>query len=153
MKLILSTIFMLLTANLMAQDLQKFSPIEGTWSVETRRGMVYESWKKVNDTLYTGTNYLVRQSDTVLLETIELVKRNNEIYYIVTTQFQNDKQPIPFKLIKTEGDTYTFENPDHDFPQRIIYTIKAGSNDMPARIEGMNKGNPASADFPYKKVN
>ena len=55
-----------------------------------------------------------------------------------------------FKLAKREGDTWTFENPAHDFPQRVIYR-KDGA-DLVARIEGTIKEKTRAIDFPMKRV-
>jgi hypothetical protein len=44
-----------------------------------------------------------------------------------------------------------FENPTHDFPQRVIYRLdEAGV--LRARIEGLVAGNPRAEDFPMHRV-
>ena len=44
-----------------------------------------------------------------------------------------------------------FENPDHDFPQRIIYRL-VSDEELLGRIEGTIDGVERAADFPMKKV-
>ena len=44
-----------------------------------------------------------------------------------------------------------FENPTHDFPQRIIYRSD-GEGGMSVRIEGERQGKPSAADFQFTRV-
>jgi hypothetical protein len=44
----------------------------------------------------------------------------------------------------------TFENPAHDFPQRVIYKLTAPDK-LGARIEGMRNGNLRGVDFPMTR--
>jgi hypothetical protein len=44
-----------------------------------------------------------------------------------------------------------FENPQHDFPQRIGYRREGGSS-LVAWIEGNNKGQARRIEFPYRRV-
>ncbi len=44
-----------------------------------------------------------------------------------------------------------FENPAHDFPQRILYR-RRGSDSVVARIEGPRGGQMRGIDFPYARV-
>lgn len=44
-----------------------------------------------------------------------------------------------------------FENPSHDFPQRIIYR-RRGADSVHARIEGQMNGEQRSMDFPFRRV-
>jgi uncharacterized protein DUF6265 len=45
----------------------------------------------------------------------------------------------------------TFENPSHDFPQRIIYR-RRGADSLLARVEGMRGGQLRGSDYPYRRV-
>jgi len=44
-----------------------------------------------------------------------------------------------------------FENPDHDFPQRIIYRLLS-DEDLLGRIEGTINGKARAVDFPMKRT-
>ena len=44
------------------------------------------------------------------------------------------KAPTPFTLIEVSATRAVFANPEHDFPQRIIYTLVEGR--LCARVEG-----------------
>lgn len=57
-----------------------------------------------------------------------------------------------FKLAKSEGNQFTFENVSHDFPQRVIYQLKADGS-LHARIEGTLNGKARGIDFPMRRAN
>jgi len=53
---------------------------------------------------------------------------------------------------KTTSDTMVvFENPAHDFPQRIIYR-RRGTDSLLARIEGTVNGQTRAIDFPSART-
>lgn len=130
---------------------KQLESLQGTWSMQTKRGIIYESWIKSSDTSFAGKSFRVVNTDTLLLEEVRLVKRGNDILYIPTVRDQNNQQPVIFKLLPVENETFTFDNPLHDFPQRVIYELpKNGA--LHARIEGMDKGSYRKSDFHYKRV-
>jgi len=49
-----------------------------------------------------------------------------------------------FKLIKGGDREVIFENPQHDFPQRVIYRLQSDGS-LLGRIEGVSKGKEKSA--------
>ena len=53
-----------------------------------------------------------------------------------------------FPLKEIGENAVTFENPQHDFPQRILYRL-VDKDTLVARIEGSLGGQARSADFPY----
>ena len=53
-----------------------------------------------------------------------------------------------FPLAHYETRKLVFENPRHDFPQRVIYWDK-GDGVIGARIEGKLRGKPRSAEWTY----
>lgn len=140
------------TAQDAAADFKRLQGLEGTWTMQTKRGITYESWVKVNDSVLAGKSYrLINTMDTLLLEEVQLVRKSNAIFYIPVVQGQNDLLPVTFKLISTEKDVFVFDNPEHDFPQKINYELPKNDN-LHAWIEGMDKGSYRKSDFYYKKV-
>ena len=49
----------------------------GTWKNETKRGIVYETWRKVSKTELVGKSYKIKQGDTVVFETIRVPSVSN----------------------------------------------------------------------------
>ena len=109
----------------------KFSWLEGTWEMKKSGGNSnLEVWKKIDDSTMIGAGMKVRGSDTTMLESIELVFRDNQYWYIPTVPDQNNATPVPFRLITSDEFKFTFENAKHDFPQRIVYHLKPVKKDF-----------------------
>ncbi len=99
----------------------------------------YESWQRVNDSLFQAVAYTLRPAgDTLITETIDLAVQNGAIYYSPAVRGQNDDKPVPFRLSAQEGANWVFENPGHDFPQRIRYAL-AGYDTLYAQVSAPGK--------------
>lgn len=87
-------------------------------------GFRLETWKQKDDVTLSGKGLKVINTDTSLLESIEIKIDQGESWYIPTVPDQNNATAIPFKLISSTVHQFVFENPQHDFPQRITYVFK-----------------------------
>src|SRR5262249_9131844 len=56
-----------------------------------------------------------------------------------------------FPLVRWEGHRAVFEDPAHDFPQRVIYDLSAADR-LFARVEGVDQGTTMAFDYPYRRV-
>lgn len=56
-----------------------------------------------------------------------------------------------FKSVKFDATSIHFENPTHEFPQRVKYELKKDGT-LDARIEGNLKGREARIDFPMRRA-
>ena len=132
-------------------DLRELSWLTGSWIQRSDMGTFNESWTFLSDTILEGSGFLVVKNDTMFSEDILIKARGKDIYYIVAASGQNDEAPVEFKLVsKTNGD-FVFENPAHDFPQRIIYKRPDGDT-LHAYIEGIAEGKPQREDFVMERV-
>jgi hypothetical protein len=62
------------------------------------------------------------------------------------------RQPVAtFVARVATSDSVLFENPEHDFPQRVGYR-RVGADTVLAWIEGTNKGKAERFEFPYRRV-
>lgn len=123
----------------------------GKWENQTQRGKMVEEWSKTNDSTYSGKSYLITSTDSISLESIALKKEGNDIFYIPTVKGQNNDQPVKFKLTSSSANQLVFENPAHDFPQKITYTLES-ENFLTAEISGIINGQQRSRKFPMKKL-
>jgi uncharacterized protein YciI len=92
--------------------------LQGTWKMENKNN--YEHWDKINDNTMKGFSFTSNSGEILVYEYLEIFKSKKGIVYTATVLNQNQGRGISFKLNKV-GDTYSFENPNHDFPQRISY--------------------------------
>ncbi|MDX1943621.1 MAG: DUF6265 family protein [Saprospiraceae bacterium] len=159
----LSTVMLLTVALLSCQNrlpqqasstnpslLQPFKWMLGDWERSFSTGKMAESWQWANDSTMIGASFVIRNGDTVSYESISLEARKGEVLYVPTVRNQNNQEPVYFRLKSNENGWATFENPEHDFPQRIIYTQK-GVDTLYARIEGISKGKERASEFVMAK--
>ena len=101
---------------------KKLYALEGTWKMVTKRGnIICEEWKKVDNNYLQNRGYMIKGKDTIVTERVALTNTKEGILYTSTVEDQNNKQPIVFKMTKNEDNIFVFENPQHDFPKRIVY--------------------------------
>ena len=149
----LAMLCMLMSAGLYGQKLSlaKADWLAGRWENQTQRGKMIEEWTVRNDSVFSAKSYLVTASDTVWLESVELKKEGDEIFYIPTVKGQNNEEPVRFRLMSFTDSSLLFENPAHDFPQKISYTRTDGHSLM-AEISGIVNGQLRSRRFPMRKA-
>lgn len=132
-----------------SNQFNKFNWLEGKWERITEKSSSFEIWKKAGDNLFAGESFTIKNDDTVSYESIRLEIIGDEIFYIPTVKGQNEDKPVYFKLISYD-DEAIFENKEHDFPQRIIYTHTVDS--LKARIEGEINGKFKQIPFNFIKA-
>lgn len=145
-------IFTAFSANTPAQapksDINSLKWITGCWANDTNNKSVTEQWMKPAGNTMIGMSRTVNNGKTTAFEFLRLVQENADIFYIAKPSKQEETS---FKLVKQTETEVVFENPTHDFPQRIIYQLK-DKDFILARIEGENKGKKMGFDFPMKRA-
>lgn len=68
-----------------------------------------------------GLGLRTKDGENLVLEYLRLQKHESELLYQATVLDQNDGATISFKLNLNIDSLYSFENPAHDFPQKIQY--------------------------------
>lgn len=139
------------TSLLKQDEFLRLDVLVGLWRMETSKGPLFERWERFDEVTLAGESFRISEDDTIRLESIRLVSRPEGIFYIPIVENQNDGQPVSFKLISSDDNRFVFENRQHDFPQRIIYSIVT-KDSIVARIEGISKGKVASSDFYYRRI-
>jgi hypothetical protein len=122
----------------------------GTWVMKTKKGFLCERWEKKDANTLHNQSYRVAGTDTSLLERVELIQQGNTITYNSMVMDQNGSKTIPFKLVEAKDGQFIFANPEHDFPQRIIYHL-VSQDSLHAWIDGKMNGKEGRSDFYYKR--
>lgn len=102
---------------------KKLHALQGTWEMKTQQGAIYEDWRLTGKKSMRGSSYKVTGGDTLLLESVSLYWDKNGLYYVPTTENQNDGQPVTFTMSGADSNGVVFENRAHDFPKRIVYKL------------------------------
>ncbi len=123
---------------IMAQNInkmEKLSWIVDNWISTDGEKKSLEHWEKVNDDLFIGGSETVKNRDTLFAEKLKIERTGDDIFYIADVK--HNPGPVKFKLTSYTETSAVFENPLHDFPQKIIYMLEEGK--LHASIEGPGK--------------
>ncbi|HTH30395.1 MAG TPA: DUF6265 family protein [Lacibacter sp.] len=106
------------------KSMKSFHWLKGSWQMQTKRGIITEKWAVANDSTLAGESSMTGADGTdIPLEKIQLAFRNGNYFYIPTVKNQNGEQPVEFKITSHSETGFVAENPQHDFPKRISYTL------------------------------
>ncbi|UMY65482.1 MULTISPECIES: DUF6265 family protein [unclassified Flavobacterium] len=126
--------------------------MEGRWENQSKDGVLSEIWQKESDSLFKGASYFVAGNDTLFAESVDLVlTRDGYLDYIVSVPGQNNEKPVAFRRTSGTETQMVFENPQHDYPTRIVYERRPGDS-LVATISGHKNGKTAAEVFRLKKV-
>ncbi|NEU08921.1 hypothetical protein GZH53_11415 [Flavihumibacter sp. R14] len=132
--------------------LRPLKPLLGSWEMNSPDGRIIEVWKYSSPEKFSGKSYRVgTNKDSTLLEEVDIVEREGQLYYIPTVSGQNSGMPVEFILKSQSGGIYVFENKTHDFPQRVCYHLQS-SNELLAWIEGEKNGKTRKSEFRYRRA-
>ncbi|MGB5815735.1 MAG: DUF6265 family protein [Thermoanaerobaculia bacterium] len=131
-----------------AASVEDLAWLAGCWASVGAEAGSGEQWMEPAGGTLLGVNRTVKGSETVAHEFMQIREtESGEIEFIANPSGQSE---AAFSLVGLSADEVVFENPDHDFPQRIIYRLKG--DDLEGRIEGKVKGELKGVDFPLKRV-
>jgi hypothetical protein len=122
----------------------------GKWDAKTADGDLSESWKQLNDSTFQGESTFIKNKDTLHLESILLQQKGEDLFYNATVKGQNEDKAVAFKLTTKTEKQLVFENPKHDYPQKITYTLVT-KDSLVASISGVQLGKPSAEKFGMKK--
>jgi hypothetical protein len=132
------------------EQLGKMDWLTATWENKMPEGTLKEIWVKENDSTFSARSFFIKEEDTLHNETILLSQKNDVITYSAKIIGENNDKFIDFKLTTTNENSYTFENPSHDYPQKIMYK-KVDNNNLVATISGIQGDKLCSDSYPMKR--
>jgi hypothetical protein len=125
---------------------------EGVWVYKTDQSIMTETWNFVNDSLFEGTTLVTDVNlNPVYTEKMAIRISGKTVKYFAAVSNQNNASEIPFELIKAQSYIFTFENPQHDYPQRIVYDLSVEGK-LNAYIEGIVDGISRRDEFNFEGV-
>jgi hypothetical protein len=151
LKQIFLTICLLANLSPQTPTIADLSWISGDWQTASGgRAQIEEHWTNVAGGSMMGMSRTVAGEKTVEFEYLRIEQRADGVYYVA-----HPKARCPgtdFKLTKASGTEAVFENPQHDFPKRIIYR-KNGDDSLTASIDGGDGTKAMSFAFRRMKSN
>jgi hypothetical protein len=127
------------------ENFQKLDWLRGDW-VRTnqkpgRSG--FETWKSTGPTTMIGRGVTLKGSDTTFIEKIRIESRDGKIFYVADVP--ENRSEVWFEFTELTETGFVCENPKHDFPKKISYSVN-GVN-LKATISGDGK----SIDYLFTK--
>lgn len=119
----------------------------GAWRVEQNDTLNEEYWSPPRAGTMLGAARTIKGDKTVFFEYFRVEQRGDDLFYIAQP---GGKPPTEFKLNSFDGRRAVFENPEHDYPTRVIYE-KIDDQTMRASIEGMQNGKKRGTSWEYKR--
>jgi hypothetical protein len=120
--------------------------LSGIWIGTMGPTTVEERWTPPAGGSMISVGRTLRNGALTAFEFVCIVERRGGLVY---TAMPNGHQPATdFTMTKIEGTSVTFENPAHDFPKMIRYTLKADGT-LEAIVSGAATDKPEV--FTYKK--
>lgn len=124
--------------------------LAGTWETNEPGQMVTEHWMTPAGGTMLGMSRTVARNRTMEHEFLRLrEEEDGGLSYVATPSRQPE---ATFRLTKATPTELTFENPAHDFPQRIHYKLKNATN-LLAAVEGTKNGKTSRVEFNYTRTN
>ena len=140
------SILLLVVALAPSSSVQDLAWISGCWaSVDGEPGSG-EMWTLPAGGTLLGVSRTVKAGKTVAHEFMQIRETGpGQIAFIALPSGQKEAS---FPLVRLSGQEVVFENPQHDFPQRVIY--RRDGDLLTGRIEGSQGGETKAIDFPMR---
>lgn len=96
----------------------------------------YEIWNKASPTEWKGRGISMKGADTTFVEILKIAIENDRLYYIADVP--ENKKSVYFEVTAVTADSFTCENPEHDFPKKIAYRFDG--KEIRARVSAGEQG-------------
>jgi len=111
--------------------------LAGTWRNDGKPVVVEERWTTPAGGAMLAVSRTLKADRMVAFEYLRIVERDGGLVYIAQP---NGRPPTEFVLTTLSAQAATFENPAHDFPKMIRYTLKPDGT-LEARVsDGGQRG-------------
>lgn len=130
-------------------QLEQLTWLTGCWRAEGGDPGSVEHWLPLAGGTLIGVSRTVEDGKSIAHEFMQI--RRSDAGQIVFIALPSGQRETTFVLKSLARGTVTFENPAHDFPQRVIYR-RASPDRLIGRIEGVRDGKLRSIDFPLRRV-
>lgn len=125
--------------------------LSGSWKGEHDGGVIEEHWMMPSGKSMSGMSRLVIGEKTVFFEGLRIIEKpDGTIEYLA--QPGGRCPPVPFTLTSVDVGKAVFENPVHDNPKVITYTLGADGATLTAVTEGEEKGKPVRHETVMQKA-
>jgi hypothetical protein len=131
-----------------AKGVQRAAWLAGCWEAQSAQRTIEEQWMAPRGRTMLGMSRTVHGDSTVETEMVMLREEGERLAYEAHPSGQS---AATFRSAGITDTSVVFDNPTHDFPQRIGYE-RRGADSLLAWIEGTMSGRNRRADFRYRRA-
>jgi hypothetical protein len=122
--------------------------LQGCWRAHSPQRTVEENWTAAAGGTMIGVSRTVRGDSLADFELVILRQRDSTLEY----EAHPARQPVATFTARAASPTgVIFENPMHDFPQRVGYR-RVSADSLIAYVEGAISGRSRRIEFPYARA-
>jgi hypothetical protein len=145
-------LYLLITSvSALSQDkyqINDFEWLSGCWKYSEGKREITEVWLKPSGGILLGIGQtVINKTETASYEFLKIQDEEGGIYY---TALPSGQKETKFLLTELKNNKAAFENPQHDFPQLISYTLSEDSL-LQVHIEGLIDGTLKSITYKMLK--
>jgi Domain of unknown function (DUF6265) len=130
-----------------SSSVQDLAWLSGCWASIDGEAGSGETWTSPAGGTLLAVGRTVKSGKTVSHEFMQIRETGpGQIAFIALPSGQKEAS---FPLVRLSGQEAVFENPQHDFPQRVIYRREGDL--LTGRVEGRIDGEAKAIDFPMRR--
>jgi len=128
--------------------------LNGCWGGKVNQRDFREQWMPLRGNTMLGVGSVEFEGKLASYEYMRIEARPDGVFYVALPSGQKE---AAFKLVsatRNEAESHTtfvFENPAHDFPQRILYR-RGTEGWLYASIEGKTGGKDQQVTYPFRRI-
>jgi hypothetical protein len=130
------------------RDLADLTWLAGSWVLVSKDAVSEEHWTLPRGHTMLGLNRTVISGRTAAFEYLRIESTPDGIVLLASPHGRDP--PTRFPLVESGPRRAVFENPSHDFPNRIAY--ERSGDRLDARIEGRQDGQPISEEWTWRRT-
>jgi hypothetical protein len=129
-------------------DISAAAWLAGCWELQVGARVSHEHWMAPAGGAMLGMSRTIVRDTLREYEFLRIAPVEGRLTYVAVPSGQRETAFAATALTDT---LLVFENPAHDFPQRILYR-RIGADSLVARIEGTRGGQARGIDFPMRRT-
>jgi hypothetical protein len=130
-----------------AASLDSLAWMAGTWVGESEGLRMEEHWTAPEGGLMVAMHRDVRGGRAISFEFLRIEAHGDTLVYVALPRGRHE---TPFPLKELGAKRVVFENPTHDYPQRILYW-QSRPGTLSARTEGTLNGKEEHEEWTWKR--
>jgi hypothetical protein len=128
--------------------IDKVGWLQGCWQLASGQRVVEEQWMAPRAKSMLGMGRTVRGDTLVEYESVLIKEQDGRLAY---EAHPSGQASATFLATAATDSEVVFENPTHDFPQRVGYR-RDGPDGLVGWIDGVSQGKLRKVEFPYRRT-